>query len=586
MKKICLLFCFLISIGAMAQTPIITAIVDGDCTGGTPKMLEIYANGTVDFSLYALENQTNANTSWGVNTPLTSFGIVTDDFVYVSTAADLTILNQEFPSTVGKQVLVSSVINLNGDDRIRIVQGITVIDQFGVSGVDGSATTWETTDSYAKRLDGTGPDGGFTEANWNIPGPASLDLQGVCQGGTAFETLMGGIGTFSPSVSIDPAINITSPANGTTFAPGTPNVNATLSVQNFTVATPSAGDGFIKYTVDSGAPVDKFDTNAISLVLASGAHTVVVELVDNAGASLSPAATSTVNFTIADFVNITDIATLRTQPTGATNFYKLSGEAILTFQVASRNQKFLQDATGAILVDDQPGTVTTLYEQGDGISGFKGTLTTFAGVLEFVPFENTNAATSNDNSINNQVVTIDMLNTNVDAFESEIVRLENVTFVEGDGLATFAGSTNYNITDGVNTMRFRTQYPESGLNGTVIPTTPQTMDVIVSENNGVAQVIPFFIDPVSGFTLSEKDFSFGTASFKVYPNPVSTGIVNIVSPQNGSKTVAVFDILGKQMLRTQLNGTTLDVSQLNNGIYILKIEEDGKTTSKKLIVQK
>lgn len=397
---------------------------------------------------------------------------------------------------------------------------------------------------------------------------------------------MGGIGTFTPSVSIDPSLNITSPSNGSTFPPGTPNVNITFSVQNFTVATPSAGDGFIKYTVNSGSPIDKFDTNAISLVLSSGSHTVDMELVDNAGASLSPVATTTVNFTIADLVNITDIATLRTQPTGSTNFYKLSGEAILTFQVASRNQKFLQDATGGILIDDQPGTITTLYEQGDGISGIKGTLTTFAGVLEFVPFENSNPATSENNSINNQVVTIDMLNTNVDAFESEIVRLENVTFVEGDGITTFAGSTNYNITDGINNLRFRTQYPESGINGTLIPTTPQTIDVFVSENSGISQVIPFFIDPVSGFTLSEKDFSFSAGSFKIYPNPVSTGIVNIVSAQNGSKTVAVFDILGKQMLRTQLNGTTLDVSQLNNGIYILKIEEDGKTISKKLIVQK
>lgn len=95
MRKIYLGFLFFIgALTSQAQTPVITAIVDGDCTGGTPKMLEIYANGTVDFSLYDLENQTNASTTWGVNTPLSSFGIVTDDFVYISAATDLTILNQ------------------------------------------------------------------------------------------------------------------------------------------------------------------------------------------------------------------------------------------------------------------------------------------------------------------------------------------------------------------------------------------------------------------------------------------------------------------------------------------------------------
>lgn len=587
MKKIYLLFCFLISFGAMAQTPIITAIVDGDCTGGTPKMLEIYANGTVDFSLYALENQTNANTNWGTNTSLATFGVVTDDFVYVSTVADLTILNQEFPSTVGKQVLVSSVINLNGDDRIRIVQGATVIDQFGVSGVDGTGTTWETTDSYAKRLDGTGPDGGFVEANWNIPGTASLDLQGVCQGGTAFETLMGGIGTFTPSASVDPAINITSPGNGSTIPPTT-NFNVTFSVQNFTVATPSAGDGFIKYTVDGGTPVDKFDTAPISLSLPSGAHTVVVELVDNAGASLSPQTSSTTSFTIAALTPITDIATLRVQPTGAGNFYQLNGEAVVSFAVANRNQIFMQDATAGILIDDAANTIATAYAPGDGMTGLKGTLSVFGGIVQFVPIEDPGVPSSTGNTITPKVVTMADLNANFNNYESQIVKIIGVTIDATNVTFTTAPATNYAINVGADASVLRTQHPESGLEGVTIPVTPIDLFGIVSEFTAASQLFPFydFVNTPPPALLSTDDFSFGAGSFKVYPNPVSTGSVNIVSAQNGSKTVAVYDILGKQMLRTQLNGTTLDVSQLNNGIYILKIEEDGKTTSKKLIVQK
>ena len=52
MKKITLLFTLMISMISLGQTPIITMISDGDCYGGTPKVVEIYAQGTVDFSNY------------------------------------------------------------------------------------------------------------------------------------------------------------------------------------------------------------------------------------------------------------------------------------------------------------------------------------------------------------------------------------------------------------------------------------------------------------------------------------------------------------------------------------------------------
>ena len=84
MKKIYSLLCFVtMSFLAFSQTPILTMISDGDCSGGTPKVVEIYAQGTVDFSLYSLEIQTNSNTTWGSTENLGALGMVTDAFVYV-----------------------------------------------------------------------------------------------------------------------------------------------------------------------------------------------------------------------------------------------------------------------------------------------------------------------------------------------------------------------------------------------------------------------------------------------------------------------------------------------------------------------
>jgi len=204
MRKCYFLVTFLIIGVAYGQTPVITAIVDGDCSGGTPKLLEIYAKGTVDFSMFSLENQSNANTTWGNTTDLSSFGIVTNAFVYVTTSSSAMAFESEFPTAQASPVLVSGVINLNGDDRIRIIETMTstVIDQYGVDNVDGTGALWEYKDSYARRLNGTLPDGTFTMSNWLIPGVSAFNGLGVCQAGAeTFETIMGGIGNYDTVLS-------------------------------------------------------------------------------------------------------------------------------------------------------------------------------------------------------------------------------------------------------------------------------------------------------------------------------------------------------------------------------------------------
>ena len=206
MKKIYfLLLTLTITSLSFAQSPIITAIVDGDCSGGNPKLLELYANGEVDFSLYSIQNQTNANTTWGNTQNLTAFNTVTDAFVYISTSGSATSLASEFPSITGATpALISNTANINGDDRIRIIltSDETVIDQYGVSSEDGSGKPWEYTDSYAKRVDGTSFNGSFVEANWAFAGVRALNNLGICQGGTdSFETLIGGIGTYTASTA-------------------------------------------------------------------------------------------------------------------------------------------------------------------------------------------------------------------------------------------------------------------------------------------------------------------------------------------------------------------------------------------------
>lgn len=85
--------------------------------------------------------------------------------------------------------------------------------------------------------------------------------------------------------------------------------------------------------------------------------------------------------------------------------------------------------------------------------------------------------------------------------------------------------------------------------------------------------------------LFEKEPSQIKDPFSVYPNPATRGFVNILSESGEPKEIFVFDVLGKEIIRTVLKGDRLDISILESGIYILKITQGQDSVTKKLIVK-
>lgn len=75
------------------------------------------------------------------------------------------------------------------------------------------------------------------------------------------------------------------------------------------------------------------------------------------------------------------------------------------------------------------------------------------------------------------------------------------------------------------------------------------------------------------------------AGLNLYPNPVSNGTMFIESDANAERTVTVFDVLGKQILNTTTSTNAINVSQLNTGVYMVRITEEGKTATKKLVIR-
>ncbi|MBC2837903.1 T9SS type A sorting domain-containing protein [Robiginitalea sp. SC105] len=75
------------------------------------------------------------------------------------------------------------------------------------------------------------------------------------------------------------------------------------------------------------------------------------------------------------------------------------------------------------------------------------------------------------------------------------------------------------------------------------------------------------------------------ARIRVHPNPATADVVYVESDSNAPKTVRVFDLFGKVVLERRLMGDALVIDRLVPGVYMVRIEQNGKYATKKLVVR-
>jgi len=231
-----------------------------------------------------------------------------------------------------------------------------------------------------------------------------------------------------------------------TFEPGggqqaaTPSFNPPAGVYgaaiNVTISTETAGAS-IRYTTTGSDPTET--STLYTAPIAISANTTIKARAFITGMDPSYIATATYTFP----VMLPTIAALRAANADGTTIYSLSNEVILTFQQAWRHQKFIQDATGAILIDDYPAIIVTNYNIGDGITGITGTLSRYTTqMLQFWPSVNPGPATSTGNVIIPQLVTIADINNNIEMYQSRLIRFDNVHYDGATG--DYAVQARYN----------------------------------------------------------------------------------------------------------------------------------------------
>ena len=72
-----------------------------------------------------------------------------------------------------------------------------------------------------------------------------------------------------------------------------------------------------------------------------------------------------------------------------------------------------------------------------------------------------------------------------------MITINDITFADGDGSAIFSTGSNYDITDGTDTMVFRVHFSSaaSDLDGTVIPSSSANITGLAAEYNGTSQIM-------------------------------------------------------------------------------------------------
>lgn len=255
-----------------------------------------------------------------------------------------------------------------------------------------------------------------------------------------------------------------------------PSAGSYYSSQNVTLSSTTEG-ATIYYTTDGSDP-DNTDTQYTTPIAVSTTTTIKAIAYKT---DMDPSSIATAVYTFPTINNVSNISTLRGGATDGT-VYKLTGEAVLTLKTADRNAKYIQDATGAILIDDNDGKISTSYNISDGITGITGTLANYLGMLQFVPVLDPGAATTTGNTVTPVEVDLaDLAN-----YPAQLVKVSGVT-ISGSG--NFAGSTSYNL-NGTDTTVLRVNYSDLPYIGQPIPTAPQDIVGVVLINNTTERLVP------------------------------------------------------------------------------------------------
>jgi hypothetical protein len=615
MKKIYfLLLTLLISSMSFGQV-LITEIADPD-NNAEARYIELYNMGAtaVDFtegSGWQIDKYLNGNA--GVATTLDLTGTIPAGGFYIIAYDNTPGTFQTVYGFAPDQLdgVNNGVVGSNGDDDLALVNGSDVIvDFFGVydfglnTNTDNSGTCAEYEDGRAERLTSVvGPSATFNEAEWNVWADSTI------AGCTSHQNApRNAPGDFDPGAWGTPTcgfslFNVSSVCDA--FTPGTDTYTATIDF---------SGGGSSPYVVSADSGTVGGDDPALvatGTIIVTGVAEgtdVVVSVTDGGLCDLNSTITSPTCV-----------------PSNTLPLYEPFNYAVGSQLIDAPNWSNISTSTDEVLVGGPGGLSYSIldFPSGNHVA-FDGIGSDPA--VEFTPVTSGFVYASFLFNVTDQTLASDIADGGYfvslgdnGAFRARLwVRANpgtsDTTFdigLSNSGATPDFGSTLYNVGEtlmvvmsydtATGNMNAWVNPSEADLISSTAPAAtissvlsaaPGSINQFIIRQDSASET-PFILfdelrvgttwADVTPTTLSNDDFNI--TNFKIYPNPTATGFVNISSTNTDAMSVAVFDVLGKQVINETISNNRLDVSSLNSGLYIVKISQNNATVTKKLVIK-
>jgi len=141
--------------------------------------------------------------------------------------------------------------------------------------------------------------------------------------------------------------------------------------------------------------------------------------------------------------------------------------------------RYLQDGTAGIAIY---GNTLSSLTTGDSVTA-TGVLFDFSGLLELSP----TTSFTDHGPVTPNVPQVIPITSAGEALEAQLVRIENVTFVQSGNFA--AGNSTVQITNGANTLDVRIN-GSTNIDGSAIPAGPVTIIGLMGQFNANYQLVP------------------------------------------------------------------------------------------------
>lgn len=525
------------------------------------KAIEIY-NGTgadVDLAAYSLMKQTNGRGDYKNEQVLTGTLADGETFVLVNSQAsdELKALGD----------MTSNVTSFNGNDAVALFKNGEKIDEVGVF---GDSTMWGENVTL-RRIYGEGPTSTYDETEWE-----EGDFDDYSD-----------LGRYSADTEAPVIEMVTGEASDPT----------TIKVHFSETLDAASAANVANYSLDNGATVDSaiYEEGRTYVVLRTSSltpateYTITVNGVSDRSGNATSNATYTFTFGYIDVENLAALNALRdTYVEGQA--YRIANPVVVTAVIGSFGSG---QSTTNVWVQDQ-GCETTvghsmmLYrieenaanlEVGSVINNLIGQLTVYNDLVEMQYIDEASMEITGETAdvVVTTVTIAELLGENAQSYQNALVRIDNVLFADE---GAFVANESYNISDGNNTIVFRTNREGSYI-GMEIPADPTDVVGYVGWYGGQAQISPRMREDIGATAANEPASRIEVA---VYPNPTD---VELNVRAEGRFDLNVYSASGALvMAQSGLDGEArIDLSGLSKGVYVLEVRNSEGVAVNKVVVR-